>query len=71
VSRQDNPENQTKPENVWVAIPLSPPERYRLDAVCGPGRKAKRGQWVREAILEKLDRLQTSGESREAAQIGK
>jgi hypothetical protein len=47
---------QDKVENVWVAIPLSPPERSRLDVVCGPGRKSKRGQWVAEAIVEKMDR---------------
>ena len=41
---------------VSLKIPLTPSERHHLDAVCGPGRKDKRGQWVREAILEKLER---------------
>lgn len=39
-----------------VAVPLSAPERRRLLAACGPRRGVKRGHWVREAILEKLDR---------------
>jgi len=40
--------------NIWV--PLSASERTKLDAVCGPRRRWKRGEWVREAILEKLAR---------------
>lgn len=43
-------------EVMSIQVPLLPPERSRLDSVCGPGAKSKRGQWVREAILEKLER---------------
>jgi len=39
-----------------MAVPLTPAERKRIDAVCGSGRRWKRGEWVRSAILEKLDR---------------
>jgi hypothetical protein len=39
-----------------VSIPLYPNERMKLEVVCGPHRRIKRGEWVREAVLEKLAR---------------
>lgn len=43
-------------ERMTVSIPLNSNERTKLEAICGPHRRIKRGEWVREAILEKLAR---------------
>ena len=47
---------QQKGEFYHIGIPLAPAELRQLRAVCGPRRAVKRGQWIREAIVEKLAR---------------
>jgi hypothetical protein len=47
---------QRRGEFYHIGIPLAPVELRQLRAVCGPRRAVKRGQWIREAILEKLAR---------------
>jgi hypothetical protein len=49
-------ESPQRTVTVTVTVPLLPQERRRFDVVCGRNRRDKRGQWVREAIVEKLDR---------------
>ena len=44
----------------YFGVPLRPDERRRLDRVCGPRRRWKRGEWVREAIVAALDRQETA-----------
>lgn len=39
-----------------LGIPLGEEDRRRLDQVCGPGRRVKRGAWVADAIRAALDR---------------
>ena len=46
-----------------LGVPLSPEERARVDRACGPGRPIKRGAWVREAILQALDREEAKEET--------
>lgn len=45
----------SRQETMVVTVPMTRDERSRLDAICGRGRAQKKGAWVREAILERLD----------------
>jgi hypothetical protein len=39
-----------------LTVALTPEERDALDAICGRGKKEKKGHWVAQAIREKLER---------------